>query len=196
MFRATSMLLKRMLHQKEINAFIESHRYLECLEFNDAVLEHFNFSFQVSSKDRVHIPDQNRVLIVANHPLSSLDGLALLKLISEIRSDVKIVATTLLNCIDPLQSLFLSVNNLSKSACHRNSMNQIAAALESEQAVILLSTGEISRISPLGVRDGKWKTGFLSLAKRTRFPLYRCSLAAKTRHCFMVCRRFTNPWEP
>mgnify|MGYP002388634499 CR=1 FL=1 len=110
MFRATSMLLKRMLHQKEINAFIESHRYLECLEFNDAVLEHFNFSFQVSSKDRTRIPDQNRVLIVANHPLGSLDGLALLKLVSEIRSDVKIVATTLLNCIDPLQSLFLSVN--------------------------------------------------------------------------------------
>lgn len=184
LFRATSMLLKKMLHQKEINAFIESHRYLEGLEFNDAVLEHFNFSFQVSSKDRTRIPDQNRVLIVANHPLGSLDGLALLKLVSEIRSDVKIVATTILCCIDPLQSLFLSVNNLSKSACHRNSMNQIAAALESEQAVILFPTGEVSRISPLGVRDGNWKTGFLSLAKRTRSPIVPVFIGGKNSALF------------
>ena len=150
LMRAASSVLKKLFHQKEINAFIETHQYLEGLEFNDAVLEHFNFTFQVSSKDRARIPDQRRVLIVANHPLGSLDGLALLKLVSEIRTDVKIVATTLLNCIDPLKGLFLSVDNLAKSAHHRDSMNQIIQALESEQAVILFPTGEVSRISPLG----------------------------------------------
>ncbi|TXI18865.1 MAG: lysophospholipid acyltransferase family protein, partial [Nitrosomonas sp.] len=150
--------------------FIEKHRHLEGLEFNDAVLEHFNFTFQVSNKDRTRIPDQGRVLIVANHPLGSMDGLALLKLVSEIRTDVKIVATALLNCIEPLQSLFLSVDN-SKSSSHRSNINQIVGALEAEQAVILFPTGEVSRISPLGVRDGKWKTGFLSLAKKTKAPI-------------------------
>ena len=78
LMRAASSVLKKLFHQKEINAFIETHQYLEGLEFNDAVLEHFNFTFQVSSKDRARIPDQRRVLIVANHPLGSLDGLALL----------------------------------------------------------------------------------------------------------------------
>ena len=142
LMKAAASVLKKLFHQKEINAFIETHRHLEGLEFNDAVLEHFNFSFQVSSKDRARIPDQRRVLIVANHPLGSLDGLALLKLVSEIRTDVKIVATTLLNCIDPLQSLFLSVGNLAESANHRDNLNQIVEALEAEQAVILFPTGE------------------------------------------------------
>ena len=47
LMRAASSVLKKLFHQKEINAFIETHQYLEGLEFNDAVLEHFNFTFQV-----------------------------------------------------------------------------------------------------------------------------------------------------
>lgn len=184
LMKAASSVLKKLFHQKEINAFIETHRHLEGLEFNDAVLEHFNFSFQVSSKDRARIPDQRRVLIVANHPLGSLDGLALLKLVSEIRTDVKIVATTLLNCIDPLQSLFLSVGNLAESANHRDNLNQIVEALEAEQAVILFPTGEVSRICPLGVRDGKWKTGFLSLAKKTKAPIVPVYIGGKNSTLF------------
>src|SRR5690606_7185171 len=122
--------LKKLVHQDEINRFMEQHRHLEGLEFNDAVLEHFNFTFQVSSKDRSRIPDQGRVLIVANHPLGSLDGLALLKLVSEIRTDVRIVATTVLNCIDPLKSLFLSVDNFSTAAATAyDQITQIIAAL-------------------------------------------------------------------
>ncbi|OQW42681.1 MAG: acyltransferase [Proteobacteria bacterium SG_bin4] len=184
LMKAASSLLKRVLHQDEINRFIETHRHLEGLEFNDAVLEHFNFSFQVSSKDRAKIPDQRRVLIVANHPLGSLDGLALLKLVSEIRADVKIVATSLLNCIDPLKSLLISVDNFSKVTKHRDSMNQIVAALEAEQAVIVFPTGEVSRISPLGVRDGKWKSGFVSLAKKTKAPIVPVHIGGKNSAMF------------
>ncbi|MBS0299879.1 MAG: lysophospholipid acyltransferase family protein [Proteobacteria bacterium] len=184
LMKAASSLLKKVLHQDEINRFIETHRHLEGLEFNDAVLEHFNFSFQVSSKDRARIPDQRRVLIVANHPLGSLDGLALLKLVSEIRADVKIVATSLLDCIDPLRSLLLSVDNFSKVAKHRDNMNQIVAALEAEQAVIVFPTGEVSRISPLGVRDGKWKSGFISLAKKTQAPIVPVHIGGKNSAVF------------
>ena len=184
LIKVASSVLKKLFHQDEINSFIETHQYLEGLEFNDAVLEHFNFTFQVSSKDRAYIPDQRRVLIVANHPLGSLDGLALLKLISEIRTDVKIVATTLLSCIDPLQGLFLSVDNLSKTAKHRDSMLQIVEALEAEQAVIMFPTGEVSRISPLGIRDGKWKTGFLSLAKKTNTPIVPVYIGGKNSMLF------------
>ncbi|QOJ23271.1 MAG: lysophospholipid acyltransferase family protein [Gammaproteobacteria bacterium] len=184
LMKAASSLLKKVLHQDEINRFIETHRHLEGLEFNDAVLEHFNFSFQVSSKDRARIPDQRRVLIVANHPLGSLDGLALLKLVSEIRTDVKIVATILLDCIDPLRSLLLSVDNFSSVAKHRDNMNQIVAALEAEQAVIVFPTGEVSRISPLGVRDGKWKSGFISLAKKTQAPIVPVHIGGKNSAVF------------
>ncbi|WP_295627945.1 lysophospholipid acyltransferase family protein [uncultured Nitrosomonas sp.] len=194
LMKAASSILKKLLHQEEINCFIGMHRHLEGLEFNDAVLEHFNFSFQVSSKDRARIPDQRRVLIVANHPLGSLDGLALLKLVSEIRTDVKVVATTLLDCIDPLQSLFLSVDDVSKSTSHRDSMVQIIEALESEQAVILFPTGEVSRISPFGVRDGRWNTVFLSLAKKTKAPIVPVHIGGKNSTLFYGLSSIYKPF--
>lgn len=185
LLKTASTFLKKLVHQDEINRFMEQHRHLEGLEFNDAVLEHFNFTFQVSSKDRSRIPDQGRVLIVANHPLGSLDGLALLKLVSEIRTDVRIVATTVLNCIDPLKSLFLSVDNFSTAAATAyDQITQIIAALEAEHAVIMFPTGEVSRIRPTGIRDGKWKPGFLALAKKTKSPVLPVYIGGKNSPLF------------
>ncbi len=184
LIKTASSILKKLIHQDEINQFIETHRHLEGLEFNDAVLEHFNFTFQVSGKDRSRIPDQGRVLIVANHPLGSLDGLALLKLVSEIRADVRIVATTLLDCIDPLKDLFLSVDNFSKTTKAHDQIIQIIGALEAEQAVIMFPTGEVSRIRPTGIRDGKWHQGFLSLAKKTKAPILPVYIGGKNSPLF------------
>ncbi len=184
LIKKASSILKKLVHQDEINQFIETHQHLEGLEFNDAVLAHFNFAFQVSNKDRARIPDQGRVLIVANHPLGSLDGLALLKLISEIRTDIKIVATTLLNCINPLRNLFLSVDNFKQYSNTRDQLDQIVHALDTDQAVIMFPTGEVSRIRPNGIRDGKWKSSFLALAKKTQAPILPVYIGGKNSTLF------------
>jgi len=191
--KAASFLMKKLVHQNEINSFIETHKHLEGLEFNDAVLEHFNFAFQVSNRDRARIPDHNRVLIVANHPLGSLDGLALIKLISEIRSDVRIVATSLLNHIDPLHCLFLTVDSSSKTMNYRKSMRQVTNALEAEQAVIMFPTGEVSQIRPSGIRDGQWRTNFLYQALKTNTPIVPVHIGGKNSALFYGISRIHKP---
>ena len=133
------------------------------------------------------------MVIVANHPIVSLDGLALVKLVSEIRPDVKIVANSLLSQIDPLNNLFLSIDNMSGKAVHRESLQEIKAALEAEQAVIMFPTGEVSRIKPNGVRDGKWKTGFLYLAKKTNSPILPVHVMAKNSAMFYTLSTMFKP---
>jgi putative hemolysin len=192
-FKATSLLLKKLLHQDEINHFIRSNRHLEGFEFNDAVLDYFDFSFRISNRDREKIPDQGRVIIVANHPIGSLDGLALLKLVSEIRPDVKVVANTLLNQIDPLQSVFIALDNMSESAVHKESLKMTQQALEAEQAVIIFPTGEVSRIRPNGVRDGNWKTGFVHLARKTNSPVLPVYIQAKNSALFYSLSTLYKP---
>lgn len=192
-YKTTTSVLKKLVHQDEINQFIKTHQHLVGLEFLDAVLDHFDFKFSISNRDRQNIPDQGRLLIVANHPLGSLDGLALVKLVSEIRPDVKIVATTLLSQIQPLSDLFLSVDNLSKKASHFKSMKNILMALESEQAVILFPTGEVSRIRPHGVRDDKWKTGFVHLAKKTKSPVLPVYIDGKNSALFYSLSTLYKP---
>lgn len=190
---ATSSVLKKLLHQNDINEFIATNQHLVGLEFLDAVLENLNFSFRVSNRDHRNIPDQGRLLIVANHPVGSLDGLALIKLVSEIRPDVNIVATTMLSQIQPLKDLFIPANNTSSKSGHFNGLRKLLAALQKEQVVIMFPTGEVSRIRPQGVRDGKWKSGFIRLARRTQTPVLPVYVQARNSVLFYSLSTLYKP---
>ena len=105
-------LLRRLLHEQAFQDFAEHYPHLRGIEFIEQVLGYFHFSFAVSDTERENIPAFGRVMIIANHPIGSLDGFALLKLVHEIRSDVKIVANDLLMAIAPLRALLLPVQNM------------------------------------------------------------------------------------
>jgi hypothetical protein len=77
-------LLRRLLHEREFQDGAE-YPHLRGLDFVEQVLEYFDFSFSVRDSERERIPAQGRVVIIANHPIGSLDGLALIKLVSEVR---------------------------------------------------------------------------------------------------------------
>jgi hypothetical protein len=51
-----------------------------------------NFTLRLRDKERALTPSDGRVVNVANHPIGSLDGLALLHLVRQIGPDVNVVA--------------------------------------------------------------------------------------------------------
>jgi putative hemolysin len=145
-----------------------------CRQFIEKVLEYFDFSYAVRSNERARIPDQGPVVIIANHPIGSLDGLALLRLVSEVRSDVKVVANELLMAIEPLHPLLLPVDNMGGQTA-RQAIRGIERHLRDGGALIIFPAGEVSRLSPAGVRDGRWHPSFLRFAKRAKatiLPVY------------------------
>ncbi len=170
-FQFVIKALEKLLHLDEINAFIEENKHLKNFAFLDAILKHFDFHYKISNSDLKKIPAEGRVILVANHPVGSLDGLALLRMVYDIRPDVKIIATPLLTDIEPLEHLLLPIDNISKKTCHKSNLNNIHKALNDEQAVIIFPAGEVSRITPKGVKDGQWKTGFLRMAACTQSPI-------------------------
>ncbi len=133
---------------------------MQGLDFVEKGLEYFDFGYAVSALDKERIPVTGRVVIISNHPIGSLDGLALLKLVSEVRSDVKVVANELLYAIKPLRSLLLPVDNMSGKRNRKENLQAIHGHLNSEGAVIIFPAGEVSRFSPAGIRDGRWRNGF------------------------------------
>lgn len=177
-------LLKALTHEDEINHFISTNQHLRGFAFLDKVLDYFNFTYQVSARSLNHIPAEGRVIIVANHPIGSLDGLALLKLVRTVRPDVRIVANELLTHLEPLQSLFLPVEVLSGKPTYKSQFRSMMSCLEKEEALIIFPAGEVSRIKPNGVRDGAWKGGFLKLAKRTGSPVLPIFINAKNSSLF------------
>jgi len=104
-------IAQKIVHEDKINHFLEENKHLEGFEFVEAVLDYFKFDFSYSSNDIENIPSSGRVVIVSNHPLGALDALCLLKLISKVRKDVKIVANDFLADVKSLDSLFIKVDN-------------------------------------------------------------------------------------
>ena len=79
--KPTFSLLRKLTHEQEINQFLEDNQGLDPIAFIESVFDYFNFSYTVPSRDKANIPAQGRVVIVANHPIGSLDGLAILRLL-------------------------------------------------------------------------------------------------------------------
>ena len=177
--KSTLSFLRHITHEQEVNRFLEQHSQLAGFDFIDEVLDYFNFSYNISNRHRHNIPATGRVVIVANHPLGALDGLSLLKMVGEVRRDVKIVANDMLLNFAALSPLFLPVDNLSKST-RKSSVGNIIA-------------GEVSRIRPSGVRDGKWNSGFLNFAKKTNAPVLPVFVGARNSSLFYSASMVYKP---
>ncbi|UTA46660.1 lysophospholipid acyltransferase family protein [Simiduia sp. 21SJ11W-1] len=185
-------LLRKLVHEEEINAFLAEHQALKNFSFIDKVFDYFNFSYSLSAKSRANIPAEGRVVIVANHPVGSLDGLALLRAVGEIRRDVKIVANDLLTSFTQIEDLLLPLDNLGR-ASFRKSYKAVVQALEAECAVIVFPAGEVSRASPLGIRDGRWQTGFLHFIRKTKASLLPVHIEAKNSALFYSLSMLYKP---
>ncbi len=181
--RSTLFCLRRLIREDEINRFLDTHQGIQGFEFIDAVLDYFNFSYALSHKEQMNIPSSGRVVIIANHPLGALDGLALLKLVGEVRRDVRIVANDLLMNFDALQNLFLPVDNLGKSTRKQN-IARIVDALQNDEAVVVFPAGEVSRAGLTGIRDGKWNSGFLHFARKANAPILPVYLGGRNSPLF------------
>lgn len=159
--------LKRLFQFQHFEDFAARYPHLQGFDFVEQALDWFDFTFKVRDSERGRIPASGRVVIVANHPIGSLDGLALLQLVRSVRPDVKVVANDLLTAIEPLRPLLLPVNNM-QGGTPRSQLRRLREHLLAEGALIVFPAGEVSRLGPAGIRDGNWQSGFVSLARATR----------------------------
>ncbi len=163
-------LLRFICHEKEFKQFEKTYPHLEGFDFLEQALRYFDFSYRVKDTHREKIPSHGRVVIVANHPIGSLDGLALLKMVGEIRRDVRVVANELLYAIKPLRSLLLPVDNMAQQS-GKQQLKAIRSHLENDGAIIIFPAGEVSRMGPSGIKDSRWNSGFLRFATKTQSPI-------------------------
>ena len=189
---STLSILRKLTHEREINAFLREHEGNRGIDFIDRIFEYFNFSYSISQRERNNIPSQGRVIIIANHPIGSLDGLALLRLVSEVRKDVKIIANDMLMAFEPLHDLLLPLDNMTRAA-YKQSYKNILQALNNDEAIIIFPAGEVSRASPTGIKDGKWQAGFLHFARKTNAPLLPIFVSAKNSMLFYSASMIFKP---
>jgi putative hemolysin len=162
--------LQFLLCERQVNTFLRQHSGLLGHDFIEQVLEAFRFTYRIPHLEIENVPASGRLVVVANHPLGALDALALLHALHRIRKDVRIVANDLLLQLPPLQEVLLPVDVLGANVL-RSQANAIRDWLEQDGVVVIFPSGEVSRARPGGVRDTRWRSGFLQIARRSNAPI-------------------------
>ena len=162
--------LGRLLRVEEINSQIRRHGESSGLAFVDEVFEELNFSYYLSSIDRQKIPSEGKLIVVANHPLGALDGLALLRAVCDVRADTKIITNEVLMVFENLADFFLPYNVFSAQT-QKEHVARIGESLLAEEAVLFFPAAEVSRLSWKGIRDPRWLNGPVYFAKKYDVPV-------------------------
>lgn len=192
LFKSLSFALRHLLHEREMIEFAETYPHYHDIDFVEQVLDYFNISYSTHDVERERIPTEGRVVIIANHPIGTLDALALIKLISEIRPDVKVVANEMLMAIESLNNLLLPVNNM-QGGTPKQHLSAIYDHLRDEGALLIFPAGEVSRLRPQGVRDTRWHSGFLRIARYAKAPVLPVFIDAKNSPLFYSVSMFYKP---
>lgn len=185
-------LLRQLFRESEFQRFAERYPHLVGFDFVEQVLDHFGFGVTVSERERERIPAWGRVVIIANHPIGSLDGLALLSLVGSMRRDVKAVANDVLAVVEPLRSLLLPVDNMGARTAREN-IRAIEQHLHNDGAVIIFPAGEVSRMGATGIRDGRWRNGFLRFAEKSQAPILPVFVDARNSMLFYSLSMLAKP---
>lgn len=167
-----------LFYQSRFRQFAQDYPHLQGFDFVEETLRYFDFTLRIRDNERARIPASGRVVIAANHPIGSLDGLALLSLVRQVRPDVKVVANDLLTAVGPLEPVLLPVTNMGGSTPRKN-LRRIREHLEQDGALIIFPAGEVSRFGVKGVKDGVWQPGFVRIAAATRAPILPVYVAGR-----------------
>lgn len=175
--------MERWTRLDRVEAFLRGHAGLGGFDFVRAALRHLDADYTIDPAALARIPASGRLLIIANHPSGAIDALALLDAVGQVRRDVRIVANQMLSALTPLSELLLPVRVFGGRA-GADSIRAIEAALARGECVLMFPAGEVSRLSPRGVRDGRWRTGFARLARRSGAPVLPIRVQARNSALF------------
>lgn len=175
----------------DLDAFLARDGHLRGAEFLEASLRFLGLRYAVDAAGLAAIPPRGGLLVVANHPSGALDALALLHAVGRVRGDARIVANEALQLLAPLADLLLPVRVFGDGG--GAGVRAIERALRDGHCVIVFPAGEVSRLGPRGVRDGRWKRGFASLARRTGVPVLPVRIQARNSALFYGASALFKP---
>lgn len=164
--------LKKIVHQDELNDALYRMYPKKNFEFLEEVLKN-EFKVEIEEKNFDLLPGKGRFIVVANHPLGGIDGMAIMHLIGKKRPDLKSLSNDILLELEPLKDLFAPVNKHGKST--HETVKILDELFASDQVVLIFPAGLVSRKQKGGIYDLDWKKTFISKAvkyQRDIVPVY------------------------
>lgn len=164
--------LERIVHVKQMNAFLRVHTTERDYDFIRLVLDE-ELGCTASIDGIENIPtDDKPVIFVSNHPLGGLDGMIIAQMIHENRKSIgerplKVIVNELLMYMEPINGLWAPVNKVGRLTREQAAAQQ--QMWESGVDVLTFPAGACSRLQRIDghwqVRDLEWKKNFIQRAR-------------------------------
>ena len=189
-------IILRILRISAINKIYDNNKNKSDLDFLNGILDDCKIKFEFPEEDLKRIPKEGPFITISNHPLGGIDGVLLLKLVTEKRADYKIVANFLLHRVAPLKPYVMPVNPFETRKDAKSSVAGIKSAL------LHLREGKPLGIFPAGEvsthKDGKlnvdkpWEEGAIKLIKKANVPIIPIYFHAKNSRLFYFLSKLSD----
>ncbi len=179
-------LLLQVTQVKKINNFYEQHKNDSEIEFIDAVIARLNLKFEFNSEELKRIPSEGAFITVSNNPFGGIDGILLLKILSMVRPDYKIISSYLLQRIKPIENLLLPINTLNSPESNNRSLSDLKHAFEhlnQGHPLGIFPSGSTSSYKPdiRKISDAEWQFSILKFIKKSNLPVVPINFLGRNR---------------
>ncbi len=171
--------VKRIVHEEEINGALDRMGHLQGLPFIEAILKEFNANIIVEGEAR--IPREGKAIIVANHPLGGLDGLALMHVVGRVRNDIVFPVNDLLLNIPNLRGLFIPVNKHGSNAANVRVFDE---TFSGDKMVLYFPAGLCSRKQKGVICDTEWKKSIITKARKYQRDIIPVHISGRNSNFF------------
>lgn len=193
--KALLAIIKKIVHLDDVNGFFEENPGVSGVEFTEKVLEMSEYGYELSKSDKAKIPARGRVIIIANHPLGGLDGVALYNAVSKVRKDVRMLSNDVLASMPGTEEVFLPVDVITRKSMLKN-MRKLKEAFEKEMALIFFPAGKVSRLSKKGIKDTGWFNGAIKFAEMYKTPVLPMHLKGRNSIFFYIMSTLKDQLGP
>lgn len=144
------------------------------IEFIDELIKTLEFNIEFDTSELKKIPKEGPLIVVANHPLGGFDGLLLIKYLSMVRSDVKVLASFLLKKVEPVSEYFLSESlaDLSSESDDFVGAKEAAEHLKQNGVLCLFPAIDINTKETFDdITDKVWQYPVVNFIKKAEVPV-------------------------
>jgi 1-acyl-sn-glycerol-3-phosphate acyltransferase len=178
-------LIKKVLHEDELNEFLNEHADDQPADFVDASLNRLGVRTNVISTDFGY---PCRCIYVANHPLGGPDGLMLMQHLNRKGIAFKSLSNDLLYHLQPLRPWLIRVNSFGRQS--RQFTAELEETVKANQSLLIFPSGFVSRPFGAGIRDLPWKKTFIALSKCLQMDVVPVSISGTTSNRFLRLARW------
>ena len=152
--------LNKLLHVDEINYYLYTYRDKFGPDFTEAILTEA-LSVKIEVVNPQNIPQGVNPLLVGNHPLGGVDGMALINEIGKVRRDILFPVNDFLLYLPGLRSNFIPINKVGRNSSNLNALEE---AFATNNALLYFPAGLCSRKQKGEIKDLEWKKTFIKKA--------------------------------